>query len=224
MGKSNLIEIFALLSPCFLVGFGIGGLALYDQNPVSLHLVILTMGVVLLTFNLGWHLLTGPISLPDLSLMPGELKIEQRNPSMKPPILGILLSLPFFLIASVTSDHLSEDPSWQYVLPIGSLLVGFCLYVVSISGYWLNQYTVYYVTTLRVARVNTFMHLGVREIPIESINSISEEASFAERGTRRGRVVVASGVGPRHTLRIQAIDDPGPVARAIRQIRYRTEQ
>lgn len=202
-------------------------MVLDGQNPVSVwaHLMMLVMGAFLFIFSFGWHLLTLSFSLPSLALMPGELEIEQRNPSQKPPLLGIFLSLLFFLIASFTSGYLFEYPSWQYVLlPIGHLLVGFCLYVFSVMGYWRNRYTVYYVTTLRVARVNTLMQLDVREIPIESINSISEEASFSERVTRRGRVVVASGIGPRHILRIQAIDNHEPMARAIRELRYGTER
>ena len=221
MSKSNrLIEISALFPPSFLV---IGVLVLDEQNPVSLHLAMLVIGAVLSIFNVGWHLL--PISLPSLDLVPGEIEIEQRNPSMKPPILGIFLSLPFFPIASFTSSYMFEDPSWQYVLlPIGSLLVGLCLYVFSVSRYWLNRYTVYYVTTLRVARMNTFMQLDIREIPIESINSIQRKDRFFEIVTRRGTVVVASGFGPRHTLQIQAIDDPEPVKQAIDDLRYGTER
>ena len=207
-------------SPFLMVGFT---LALNEQSPSWVVWVLLVVG--LLIFFGGWLYLTRPISLPELAKMSGEDVIDSRHPSMKPPVLWIVLSLIPFLATAFTVGSLFGDPSWEdYVVPIGSLVVGFFLYLIGVTRYWLNHYTIYYVTTLRVVRMYEFMQLDVQEIPIESINSISEKAGLSEIVTRRGSVVVASGIGPRHILRIQAIDNPKPMARAIRELRYETER
>ena len=82
--------------------------------------------------------------------------------------------------------------------------------------YWINHHTIYYVTNRRVAHAYKFLWLDTTEIPVGSINAISETRNFIEMLTGRGSVLVASGISDRHTVRMQEIDDPGPVAQAIR--------
>ena len=48
------------------------------------------------------------------------------------------------------------------------------------------------------------------------VNSISETRGFIETLTGRGSVLVASGIGARHKVRMGEIDDPEPVAATLR--------
>lgn len=59
--------------------------------------------------------------------------------------------------------------------------------------------------------------LDTTEIPVNSINSISETRSFIEMITGRGSVLVASGIGARHKVRMGEIDIPEPAA-ALREL------
>ena len=63
-----------------------------------------------------------------------------------------------------------------------------------------------------------FIWLDTTEIPVNSINSISETKGFVETLTGRGSVLVASGIGTRHKVRMGEIDDTGPVAASLRQL------
>ena len=82
----------------------------------------------------------------------------------------------------------------------------------------MNHHTAYYVTNRRAVRIYRFLWLDTTEIPVNAINSISETRSFIELITGRGSVVVASGIGARHKVKMQEIGDPGPVALALRQM------
>ena len=48
------------------------------------------------------------------------------------------------------------------------------------------------------------------------IISIQEARGLFEILTGRGSVVVSSGIGARMTIRMEEIDDPGPVANELR--------
>ena len=60
-----------------------------------------------------------------------------------------------------------------------------------------------------------FLRLDTTEIPV---NSISETRSLIEMLSGRGSVQVAGDIGTRHKVRMQEIDDPGPVAETIREL------
>ena len=82
----------------------------------------------------------------------------------------------------------------------------------------MNRHTTYYVASLRAVHLYQFIWLDTTEIPVNAINSISETRGFIETLTGRGSVLVASGVGARHKVRMGEIDDPGPVAAALREL------
>jgi hypothetical protein len=63
-----------------------------------------------------------------------------------------------------------------------------------------------------------FLWLSTKEIPVARIVSISEARSFFEILTGRGTVVVATGIGQQQVIRIEEINDPSPVALALREM------
>ena len=74
------------------------------------------------------------------------------------------------------------------------------------------------VTDRRIVHMYRFLWLNTKEIPVARIISISEARSFFEIITGRGSVVVSSGIGERQVIRIEDIDDPGPVASTLREL------
>ncbi len=151
---------------------------------------------------------------PRLDLLPGERTLALRHPSMKPAYARIILSLPFFAGAG----YLLWFTNLPYIYPFLPFVAALYLYFRGVVRYWINHHTSYFVTDRRVARMYRFAWLDTTEIPVNSVNSISEARSLVEIMTGRGSVVVASGIGSRHKVQIQEIDDPGPVARTIREL------
>ena len=154
------------------------------------------------------------MSRPRLVLLPGENELVMRHPSMKPAVARMAMSLPFFAAAVYLIDY----TGLPYVYPFLPFLMGMFLYFRGMITYWMNHHTVYYVTNRRAVRIYRFLWLDTTEIPVNAINSISETRSFIELITGRGSVVVASGIGARHNVKMQEIGDPGPVALALRQM------
>ena len=144
--------------------------------------------------------------------MPDERIHQLRHPSMKPAMARIAMSVPLFLVAG----YVMAFTYLPYVYPFAFFLVGLFLYLRGVIRYWINRHTIYYVTNRRVAHVYKFLWLNTTEIPVGSINAISETRNLIEMLTGRGSVLVASGITDRHTVRMQEIDNPGPVAQAIR--------
>ena len=126
---------------------------------------------------------------------------------MKPAFARIGLSLPLFAAAG----YLLEFTTLPYAYPFAPFLVAMYLYFRGIFRYWVNHHTSYFVTDRRVVNMYRFAWLETTEIPVHSINSISEARSFIEMITARGSVVVASGIGSRHKVQMQEIDNPAPL-------------
>ena len=126
----------------------------------------------------------------------------------------MIMSLPFFAGAIYL---LFTDQSYA-VYYFALFLVAVYLYFRGVIQYWLNNHTTYYVTNRRAVHMYRFASLNTTEIPINAINSISETRGFTEMATGRGSVVVSSGIGNLHKVRMQDIGDPGPVARVLRQL------
>ncbi len=184
---------------------------LASEQPAWAALTVLLVGVVI---TLAGIYLTLVGTWPRLDLLPYEDTLALRHPSMKPAYARIGMSLPFFAVAG----YLLEFTNLPYVYPFVPFLVAMYLYFRGIFRYWVNHHTSYFVTNRRVVHMYRFAWLTTTEIPVRSINSISESRSFIEMISRRGSVVVASGIGARHKVRIQEIDSPGPLARAIRHL------
>ena len=72
-------------------------------------------------------------------------------------------------------------------------------------------------TNRRAVRMYRSASLRTTELPVSSINSISETRSFFEMITGRGSVLVASGVGSFHKVRMEDMGNPGPMAQVIRE-------
>ena len=204
---TRLAANVALGLPFFLIGaFGITAADLSDLSLIFLAIVILGGAIVLIGFY------GSVLTQPNPNLMPDEHIQELRHPSMKPAMARIAMSVPFFLAAG----YMMGFTYLPYVYPFALFLVGLFLYMRGVIRYWINHHTIYYVTNRRVAHAYKFLWLDTTEIPVNSINAISETRNFIEMLTGRGSVMVASGISARHMVRMQEIDDPGPVAQAIR--------
>ena len=133
---------------------------------------------------------------------------------MKPAYARLILSIPFFLVAGfmVTATML------PYVYPFVLFLIGLYFFFKGAMRYLRNLHITYTVTDRRVVHMYKFLWLDTKEIPVSRIISISEARNFFEILTGRGSVVVASGIGKRQVIRIEEINDPGPVAEALRSL------
>ena len=151
---------------------------------------------------------------PSLGLLPGEAILVLRHPSMKPAFTRMIISLVFFGAALYLLYTPQSYPIYYFAL----FLIAVYLYFRGIIQYWLNHHTTYYVTDRRIVRLRRFIAVSTTEIPTKAINAISETRGLSEALSGRGSVVVASGIGNLHKLRVQEIDDPGPVARTIREL------
>ena len=154
------------------------------------------------------------LSRPRLNLMPNEETLALRQPSMKPAFARIAFSVPFFLAAG----YLLQFTTLPYVYPFVPFVLAMYLYFRGVIKYWVNHHTTYYVTSRRAVHMYRFIWLDTTEIPVNAINSISETRGFIETLTGRGSVLVASGIGARHKVRMGEIDDPGPVAATLREL------
>ena len=204
---SRLSTNAALGLPFFLIG--VVGITATNLSDLSLiFLAILILGAAIVAIGFYGSILTRPSP----TLMPDEQIHQLRHPSMKPAMARIAMSVPFFLAAG----YIIAFTYLPYVYPFAIFLAGLFLYLRGVIRYWINHHTIYYVTNRRVAHAYKFLWLDTTEIPVGSINAISETRNFIEMLTGRGSVLVASGISDRHTVRMQEIDDPGPVAQAIR--------
>ena len=97
-------------------------------------------------------------------------------------------------------------------------MAGMYLFFKGTMRYLRNLHITYTVTDRRVIHMYRFLWLHTKEIPVSRIISISEARNFFEVLTGRGSVVVASGIGERQVIRIEDINDPGPVAESLRAL------
>ena len=201
-----LVNVLIAL-PFFAVG--IVGLARDDLRDDASLAVMLVGALVVLV-----GLYVSVLSRPRLSLMAGEETLALRHPSMKPAFARIAFSVPFFLAAG----YLLQFTTLPYVYPFVPFVIAMYLYFRGVIKYWVNHHTTYYVTSRRAVHMYRFIWLDTTEIPVNAINSISETRGFIETLTGRGSVLVASGIGARHKVRMGEIDDPGPVAATLREL------
>ncbi len=200
------------LSVSVLIGLpffaaGIFGLINEDLSQRASLLVMLVGSLVVLV---GVYVTV--LSRPRLNLMAGEETLVLRHPSMRPAFARMVMSLPFLTAAG----YLLEFTTLPYVYPFVPFIVAVYFYFRGVITYWMNHHTTYYVTNRRAVQMYRFMWLDTTEIPVHAINSIAETRSFIEMISGRGSVLVASGIGTRHKVRMQGIDNPGPVAEVLR--------
>lgn len=223
IGLIRRLVVSAVLATPFLL-FGVYGLLTQTQGveflqgaqgtevtviPLWASFVILVVGAGLMAIGL-YMSLAGIAPLPPL--VEGENEIVMRHPTMKPAYARMVLSLPFFLGAG----YIVIATSFPYVYPFVLFLIGLWLFFKGAMRYLRNLHITYTVTDRRVIHMYRFLWLSTKEIPVSRIISISEARNFFEIITGRGSVVVASGIGERQVIRIEEINDPAPVAAALR--------
>ncbi len=195
--------------PFFVVG--IYGLTDPDMDMSAPFIVAMCVGALL--FVIGIY--CSVVSRPRLSLARGEEIKALRHPSMRTAFARIALSIPFL----VAAGYLLVLTQLPYVFPLVVFAAGLYMYFRGVAKYWITRFTVYYVTNQRVSHVYRFFSLDVKEIPLGSINSIGESRSLMETITGRGNVLVSSGATSLHRVEIREINNPGPVAQIIRNLR-----
>ena len=211
----RLVVSAILAAPFLLAGgyfaaarvYGLEGAAV----PAWASFVILIIGGALVA--IGMYMSLAGVA-PTPPLVPGEQELVMRHPTMKPAYARMVLSIPFFLGAGfmVTATLL------PYVYPFVLFMIGLWLFFKGAMRYLRNLHITYTVTDRRVIHMYKFLWLNTKEIPVSRIISISEARNFFEIITGRGSVVVASGIGSRQVIKIEEINDPGPVADALRAL------
>ena len=162
--------------PFFTVG--IYGLANSDLTHLTYFFTgLIVIGALLALVGIYLSIL----ARPKLNLMMGEELLALRHPSLRPAFAQILMSIPLF----ATAGGLLAFTEYPYIAPFVPFIVAIFLYFRGVVRYWVNNHTTYYVTNRRVAQVYQFVALELKEIPADSINSISETRSFMETLTRR---------------------------------------
>ena len=154
------------------------------------------------------------ISRPRLSLLPGERILAMRHPSMMPPFARIALGVPFLAFAG----WMLWRTQLPYIYPFLSFMFGGYLYIRGVATYWINHHTVYYATNRRVVWMYRFIWLDSDELTLNSIISVSPTRSFFQILTGRGSFRVSGGIGSRHKVHMKEIDNPDPMANAIREV------
>ena len=201
------LVVSATMALPFLVG-GAYGLTVPEFPPWA-ALVVLGLGAALTVSGLYMSIMA---KFPQPALGPNEQTLVARHPTMKPAYARMIMSAPFLVGAA----YLLAFTGLPYVYPFATFIAGLFLFFRGVIRYWVNHHTAYYVTNRRAVHIYRFAWLNTTEIPVSRIISISEARSLFELLTGRGSVIVASGFGARHNIRMQDIDDPGPVAEAIR--------
>ncbi|PKB64730.1 MAG: hypothetical protein BZY80_02145 [SAR202 cluster bacterium Io17-Chloro-G2] len=201
--------VSTIIAGPFLLG-GVYGFVIGNFTPWA-SMVVLGVGGLLMFVGL-YMSLTGVVPSP--SILPGETQLETRHPTMKPAYARMVFSLPF-LFGALYMGFYSELP---YVYPTVLFVVGLFFFFKGAMRYLRNLHITYTVTDRRVVHMYRFLWLNTKEIPVSRIISISEARSFFEIITGRGSVVVASGIGERQVIRIEDINDPGPVAESLRAL------
>ena len=191
------------------------GLVLYFSADLAAwaSVAIIAVGVIVIAVGLYFNFSASSLRL---ELLPGEKPLALRHPSIKPAFAQMMMSLPFFAAAGYLLLFTGQSYAVYYFV---LFLVAVYLYFRGVFRYWVNHHTTYCVTNHRAVHSHRFAGQNVIEIPIGSINSISETQSLSEMMTGRGSVVVASGVADSHKVRMRDIDDPGAVAQTIRRLR-----
>lgn len=191
--------------------FFIGGayVASDDEFVVWQGLAIVAVGLIL---SLSGTYLVLSRGVGELHLVAGERIVITRHPSLKPPTARVIASTPLLLAAWIIFGF-TQLP---YVYPFLILIFGLHMYFRGAYRFWINTRTGYYVTGSRIVEQYKFFTLRTKEIPVARIISISEKRNLFEMLTKRGTVVVSSGIGMHQTIHMADVDDPTPFANTLR--------
>ena len=193
-----------------------GGYGLLEPDfPKLVAVVVLIVGAGLLC--LGFYMSLAGVA-PTPTMVSGERQIIQRHPTMKPAYARMIWSIPFI----VAAGYLLQFTQQPYVFPFVPFVIGMYLFLKGVMKYLRNLHITYAITDRRVMHMYKFLWLSTKEIPVARIVSISETRSFFEILTGRGTVVVATGIGQQQVIRIEEINDPSPVALALREMMVST--
>ncbi|MEE3141699.1 MAG: PH domain-containing protein [Chloroflexota bacterium] len=200
---------FVLAGGYFLAAsyYGLEG----SQVPQWTSFVVIAVGLALMVIGL-YMSFTGIVPSP--GLVPGEKQLVMRHPTMKPAYARIVMSIPFFAGAL----YLGFFTTHPYVYATIPFVVGMYLFFKGTMRYLRNLHITYTVTDRRVVHMYRFLWLTTKEIPVSRIISIAEARNFFEIITGRGSVVVSSGIGAGQIIKIEEINDPAPVAEALRAL------
>ena len=192
------------------LGFGLYGFLINPEGvPVYASGICIGIGGFLLAVG---FLLSFIASFPMPMLVEGEKELILRHPTMRPAYTRMLISVPFFGAAAYLA--LGTQSPYVYAFVVG--LIGLWLFFKGATRYLRNLCITYLVTDRRIIHMYKFLWLYTNEIPVGRIISIQEARGLFEILTGRGSVVVSSGIGARMTIRMEEIDDPGPVANELR--------
>lgn len=216
LGIFRFLPFFASrVLPSVVIAFPLllaGGYGIMDPSfPKSVAVVVLVLGAGLLC--LGFYMGLAGIA-PEPTMVSGERLIIQRHPTMKPAYARMVWSIPFI----VAAGYLLEFTQQPYIFPFVPFVIGMYFFLKGVMKYLKNQHITYTITDRRVMHMYKFLWLSTKEIPVARIVSISEARSFFEILTGRGTVVVATGIGQQQVIRIEEINDPSPVALALREM------
>ena len=216
LGIFRFLPFFASrVLPSIVIAFPLllaGGYGIMDPAfPKLVAVVVLVLGALLLC--LGFYMGLAGIA-PTPTMVSGERLIIQRHPTMKPAYARMVWSIPFI----VAAGYLLEFTQQPYIFPFVPFVIGMYFFLKGVMKYLKNQHITYTITDRRVMHMYKFLWLSTKEIPVARIVSISEARSFFEIITGRGTVVVATGIGQQQVIRIEEINDPSPVALALREM------
>ena len=213
--QNPFLRLFGRLLVSIIVAFPFllaGGVGIISHEfPQLVALVVLILGLALLC--LGFYMSLAGVA-PTPSLVSGERQIIERHPTMKPAYARMIWSIPFI----VAAGYLFQFTEQPYIFPFVPFLIGMYFFLKGVMKYLRNLHITYTVTDRRVMHMYKFLWLSTKEIPVARIVSISEARSFFEILTGRGTVVVATGIGQQQVIRIEEINDPSPVALALREM------
>jgi uncharacterized membrane protein YdbT with pleckstrin-like domain len=151
---------------------------------------------------------------PTPTMVSDERLIILRHPTMKPAYARMIWSIPFI----VAAGYLLQFTEQPYVFPFVPFVIGMYFFLKGVMKYLRNLHITYTITDRRVMHMYKFLWLSTKEIPVARIVSISEARNFFEILTGRGTVVVATGIGQQQVIKIEEINDPSPVALALREM------
>ena len=216
LGIFRFLPFFASrVLPSIVIAFPLllaGGYGIMDPAfPKLVAIVVLVLGALLLC--LGFYMGLAGIA-PTPTMVSGERLIIQRHPTMKPAYARMVWSIPFI----VAAGYLLEFTQQPYIFPFVPFVIGMYFFLKGVMKYLKNQHITYTITDRRVMHMYKFLWLSTKEIPVARIVSISEARSFFEILTGRGTVVVATGIGQQQVIKIEEINDPSPVALALREM------
>jgi len=205
---SRLLVTIMIAFPFLLAG-GYGILDPAFPELVAIVCLLLGAGLMCLGFYMG---LAG--IAPEPTIVSDERLIIQRHPTMKPAYARMIWSIPFV----VAAGYLLQFTEQPYIFPFLPFVIGMYFFLKGVMKFLRNLHITYTITDRRVMHMYKFLWLSTKEIPVARIVSISEARNFFEILTGRGTVVVATGIGQQQVIKIEEINDPSPVALALREM------